>query len=130
MKSAITECALLLMAVAVCAEPTFARSYLHCLTKKVVIVDAAKGKYFVEYRRESGLLEVTLPISVLFDGPSGYLAARISSDHSLGRHTVNTEPLPGSLSTVMSPPIIWQNRLLIASPSPVPPYFRVVDASA
>jgi hypothetical protein len=30
----------------------------------------------------------------------------------------------------MSPPIIWQNRLLIASPRPVPPYLRVVDASA
>src|SRR5262245_26658824 len=31
---------------------------------------------------------------------------RISSDHCLGRRTVNTEPLPGSLATVMSPPII------------------------
>ena len=30
----------------------------------------------------------------------------------------------------MSPPIIWQNRRLMASPSPVPPYLRVVDASA
>jgi signal transduction histidine kinase len=28
----------------------------------------------------------------------------------------------------MSPPIIWQKRLLIASPRPVPPYLRVVDA--
>ena len=43
MKSAIAGCALLLMAVAVWAEPAFARSYLHCLTKKVVIVDAPKG---------------------------------------------------------------------------------------
>ena len=43
MKSAIAKCALLLMAVAVCAEPAFARSYLHCLTKKVIIVDAPKG---------------------------------------------------------------------------------------
>jgi hypothetical protein len=50
------------------------------------------------------------------------------SDHSLGRRTVNTEPLPGSLSTVMSPPIIWQKRLLIARPRPVPPYLRVVEA--
>jgi len=30
----------------------------------------------------------------------------------------------------MSPPIIWQKRLLIASPRPVPPYLRVVEASA
>jgi len=39
-------------------------------------------------------------------------------------------PRLGSLSTVMSPPIIWQKRLLIASPRPVPPYLRVVEASA
>jgi hypothetical protein len=43
MKSAIAECALLLMAVAVWAEPALARSYLHCLTKTVVIVDAPTG---------------------------------------------------------------------------------------
>ena len=43
MKSAIAGCALLLMALAVWAEPAFARSYLHCLTKKVVIVDAPRG---------------------------------------------------------------------------------------
>src|SRR3989441_10138013 len=43
MKSAIRECALLLMAVAVWAEPALARSYLHCITKKVVIVDAPTG---------------------------------------------------------------------------------------
>src|SRR3984893_15502345 len=30
----------------------------------------------------------------------------------------------------MSPPIIWQNLRLITRPRPVPPYFRVVDASA
>jgi hypothetical protein len=39
-----------------------------------------------------------------------------------GRRTVNTDPLPGSLATVMSPPIIWQNRRLITRPRPVPPY--------
>ena len=32
--------------------------------------------------------------------------------------------------TVMSPPSIWQNLRLMASPRPVPPYLRVVDASA
>ena len=43
---------------------------------------------------------------------------------------MKVEPLPGLLSTVMSPPIIWQKRLLIARPRPVPPYLRVVEASA
>ena len=34
----------------------------------------------------------------------------------LGSRIVKVEPRPGALSTVMSPPIIWQKRLLIASP--------------
>ena len=48
----------------------------------------------------------------------------------LGNRIVKVEPRPGSLVTVMSPPIIWQKRLLIASPRPVLPYLRVVEASA
>jgi len=43
---------------------------------------------------------------------------------------VKVDPLPCSLVTVMSPPMIWQNLRLKAKPSPVPPYFLVVDASA
>jgi len=43
MRSVIRECALLLMAVTVWTEPALARSYLNCLTKKVVIVDAPRG---------------------------------------------------------------------------------------
>jgi hypothetical protein len=43
MRSAIGECALLLIAGAVWMEPALARSYLNCLTKKVVIVDAPSG---------------------------------------------------------------------------------------
>jgi hypothetical protein len=42
MKSVIRECALLAV-VAVWTEPVLARSYLHCLTKKVIIVDAPSG---------------------------------------------------------------------------------------
>jgi hypothetical protein len=42
---------------------------------------------------------------------------------------VNVEPLPTSLTTVMSPPIIWQSLRESARPRPVPPNFRVVDAS-
>jgi hypothetical protein len=54
----------------------------------------------------------------------------VAASTFVGRWMVKVEPRPTSLSTVISPPIIWQNRLLIARPSPVPPYFRVVDASA
>ena len=49
---------------------------------------------------------------------------------SAGSRTVKVVPWPGSLSTVTSPPIIRQKRRLIARPRPVPPYLRVVDASA
>jgi hypothetical protein len=44
---------------------------------------------------------------------------------------MNADPLPGpSLSAHMRPPISSARRWLIASPSPVPPYLRVVDESA
>ena len=46
----------------------------------------------------------------------------------------NVEPWPGAgagtLSTVTPPPISVASRREMARPSPVPPYFRVVDASA
>src|SRR5262245_49136589 len=38
-----------------------------------------------------------------------------------GRRTVNTEPLPGSLATVTSPPIMRASLRERARPSPVPP---------
>src|SRR5262249_59892623 len=38
-----------------------------------------------------------------------------------GRRTVNTEPLPGSLVTVTSPPIMRASLRVVARPSPVPP---------
>jgi hypothetical protein len=47
-----------------------------------------------------------------------------------GSRIVNVDPCPWTLSTVRSPPIMWQNARLIASPSPVPPYLLRVDASA
>ena len=43
---------------------------------------------------------------------------------------VKVLPRPASLSTVTSPPIIRQSRRLSARPRPVPPYLRVVAASA
>ena len=47
-----------------------------------------------------------------------------------GIRTVNVVPTPASLVTVIVPPIISQNILLITRPRPVPPYFLAVDASA
>src|SRR6516165_12283627 len=39
----------------------------------------------------------------------------------LGKRTANTEPLPGSLVTVTSPPIMRASLREMARPSPVPP---------
>jgi len=71
MKSAIAECALLLMAVAVWAEPAFARSYLHCLTKKVVIADAPKGSASSSIEENFGFwIDEAAKTLVLTDGTS------------------------------------------------------------
>ena len=48
-------------------------------------------------------------------------AASDSSAASSGSRIMKVEPSPTALSTVMSPPIIWQKRRLIGRPSPVPP---------
>jgi hypothetical protein len=47
-----------------------------------------------------------------------------------GSFTLNVVPLPYTLATLISPPIISQNCFVIASPSPVPPYFHAVCTSA
>src|SRR5262249_14981832 len=47
-----------------------------------------------------------------------------------GRRSVNTEPLPGSLVTVTSPPIMRASLRVMASPRPVPPKRCAVVASA
>ena len=45
------------------------------------------------------------------------------------RVIVNFEPLPSSLSTVISPPIIWIIFCVIAMPSPVPCILLVLTSS-
>src|SRR6266571_2666989 len=47
-----------------------------------------------------------------------------------GTVTVNVEPCPGVLVTMMSPPQAATSFRQIARPRPVPPYWRVVDWSA
>jgi hypothetical protein len=48
----------------------------------------------------------------------------------VGSRTVKTEPLPGWLATVTSPPIMWASLRVMARPSPVPPNRWAVVASA
>src|SRR5262249_58943453 len=48
-------------------------------------------------------------------------ARQVHGVYPSGRRTVNTEPLPCSLVTVTSPPIMRASLRVMASPSPVPP---------
>src|SRR5262249_35068335 len=48
----------------------------------------------------------------------------------LGTRIVKVDPRPGSLSSVMSPPIMRASLREMASPSPVPPKRCAVEASA
>lgn len=43
---------------------------------------------------------------------------------------VKVEPFPGSLATLMLPPMSSQNFLVMTRPRPVPPYLRDVALSA
>ncbi len=53
-----------------------------------------------------------------------------SSAVSSGNAKLKTLPLPTTLETVISPPIIRTSLRLMARPSPVPPYLRVTVVSA
>jgi hypothetical protein len=67
------------------------------------------------------LLTNFMMLELLMTRQNGLDRAVISNAHGhLGSRIVKIEHRPGSLSTVMSPPIIWQKRLLIARPRPVP----------
>jgi hypothetical protein len=66
MNSVLRGCALLVIALIGWIEPALARSYLNCLTKKVVIVDAPRGStsssveehldFWIDERRKSSCL--------------------------------------------------------------------------
>jgi hypothetical protein len=59
------------------------------------------------------------------EGPFDHLVGAASSGVYVctppGKRTVNTEPLPGSLATVTSPPIMRASLRAMARPRPVPP---------
>jgi hypothetical protein len=79
MKSVIRECALL-MAVTVWTEPALARSYLNCLTKKVVIVDAPSGSTSSSIEENFGFwIDQTAKTLALADGTP--LTVRRFDDH-------------------------------------------------
>jgi hypothetical protein len=69
MKGGIRECALRLMAVAIWAEPALARSYLNCVTNRVVIVDAPSGSTSSNIEENLGFwIDEAAKILTLADG--------------------------------------------------------------
>jgi hypothetical protein len=64
-------------------------------------------------------------------GHSGYFDSRLICCSTMtGSVNANVEPWPGCDSTQIRPPCISMMRLDIASPKPVPPFFRVMALSA
>jgi hypothetical protein len=69
MNTVIHECALLLTVVAVWTEPALARSYLNCLTKKVIIVDTPRGSTSSSIEESLGFqIDEAAKTIVLVDG--------------------------------------------------------------
>ena len=86
--------ALLLMALAVWTEPALARSYLNCLTKKVVIVEAPRGStsssieeslgFWIDEAAETVVLADGSPLTVRrFDAAGLALLAAICPTSSI-----------------------------------------------
>src|SRR5712691_5013647 len=61
---------------------------------------------------------------------AGAVTARAGPVYCNGRYSVNVLPRPGVLTSVISPPRSVASSRLMARPSPVPPYLRLVPASA
>ncbi len=89
-------------------------SFLLCATEQVecvgIFVDHQHGLFFAKLR---------------YHDRRNFSAAASDSSAALltscGSRIMKVEPSPMALSTVISPPIIWQKRRLIGRPSPVPP---------
>ena len=79
----------------------------------------------VRLMAESSTISTRSPLRSLAGG-----SARGTGASGSRSSNQNVDPAPGVLSTPIRPPINSTRRLEIARPRPVPPYFRVVEASA
>src|SRR5260370_39113196 len=84
------------------------------------------------YRGELDLVRSTIRKEALLHSHCGRFVAALDQCVTplLGKRTVNIDPLPGSLVTVTSPPIMRASLREMARPRPVPPKRRAVAASA
>ena len=87
------------MALAVWTEPTLARSYLNCLAKKVVIVDAPRGSasssieenldFWIDEAAKTLVLADGTPLTVRRFDDHWISAARGDTSYELGRQNGN-----------------------------------------
>ncbi len=84
------------------------------------------------YRGELDHVSSTIRKEALIHSHCGHFVAALDQCVTplLGKRTVNIDPLPGSLVTVTSPPIMRASLRVMARPRPVPPKRRAVAASA
>ena len=128
MKSVIRECALLLIVVAVWAEPALARSYLNCLTKKVVIVDAPKGSasssieenlgFWIDEAAKTLVLADGTPLSVRRLDDRWISAARGDMFYEFDRQNGNLTYASSTTKEGTATIIIGSGRCKIASGPP------------
>src|SRR5260370_34937491 len=95
------------MAVTVWTEPALARSYLNCLTKKVVIVDAPSGSNSSSIEEHLGFwIDEAAKTLVLADGTP--LTVRRFDDHGIsaarGDMSYDSDGTHGNLGTSRSTP--------------------------
>src|SRR6516225_9037844 len=84
----------------------------------------------VAHARQQIADDLAIVFGVLDDQDSpAHSAASISSSTCTGNTTRKVEPWPNTDSTAIVPPCISTIRLEIASPSPVPPFWRVFELS-
>src|SRR5260370_11232073 len=84
------------------------------------------------YRGELDHVSSTIRKEALIHSHCGHFVAALDQCVTplLGKRTVNIDPLPGSLVTVTSPPIMRPSLREMARPRPVPPNRRAVAPSA
>ena len=79
----------------------------------------------------TGSVAAPAPQRRLGDAPvAGAVTARAGPVYVSGRYSVNVLPCPGVLTSRISPPSSVASSRLMARPRPVPPYLRLVPASA
>jgi hypothetical protein len=99
MSRVIRGCALLLMAFTAWTEPALARSYLNCLAKKVVIVDAPRGstsssveehfRFWIDEAAKTLVLVDGTPLTVHRFDDHWISAARGDTSYELDRQNGN-----------------------------------------